>query len=604
MASAPTASVPSAAFPADRPRASSEAETYAKRIALLYKNLLTGVSFGTVTLVLMLVPMVLAGPLNPVIRTWAIANALWLVVGFSMCIFYRRAVRLGTVEPRFWAWLATGGGGVAGLLWGGLAPLVMRPELQLQHFETYVVTGLCLLSVGAALGYAVYLPAMVAFSIGILVPVAVSFLVQGDATHYVMGIFAVQCCAALIAFGVEFSRALRRDFELTARVSALAQDLEAEKQQVIAASTAKSRFLAATSHDLRQPVHAISLYVGALTRFVKDEEGLRILQRLQGSVRALDGLFEALQDISKIDAGVVPVQRRAFPVRQLFEAMDMQFRAAAELKGLALDIEPGNLVIESDRAQLERILANLVSNAIRYTRDGGVRLRAAEDGEFAILSVRDTGVGIAPEDRDAIFEEFVQLGNPERDRNKGLGLGLAIVRRLADLLGHAVALDSTPGRGSEFTVRVPRVRADAAFEPAEPHTQSPTADTGRLPGSFVLVIDDERDVLDAMTIVLEQAGAYVLTAGSGAEAVEKIAREDRLPDVVVSDLRLRGGETGILAVSRVRQAIGEPVPALLVTGDTAPERVAEAAASGLVLLHKPLRPDRLTAALSRALSGT
>jgi len=600
MTSASTASVPSAVLPPDRPRASSEAETYAKRIALLYKNLLTGVSFGTVTLVLMLVPMVLAGPLHSVIRTWAIANGLWLVVGFSMCFLYRRAVHLGAVEPRFWAWLATGGGGVAGLLWGALAPLVMRPELQ--HFETYVVTGLCLLSVGAALGYAVYLPAMVAFSIGILVPVALSFVVQGDATHYVMGIFAVQCCAALIAFGVEFSRALRRDFELTARVSALAQDLEAEKQQVIAASAAKSRFLAATSHDLRQPVHAISLYVGALNRFVKDEEGVRILQRLQGSVRALDGLFEALQDISKIDAGVVPVQRRAIAVRQLFDAMDMHFRAAAELKGLTLDIEPTPIVIESDRAQLERILANLVSNAIRYTREGSVRLRAVADGEFAVLTVHDTGLGIAPEDREAIFEEFVQLGNPERDRNKGLGLGLAIVRRLADLLGHPVALDSEPGRGSRFSVRVPRVRADAAFEPHEPDAERTAPDAGRLPGSFVLVIDDERDVLDAMTIVLEQAGAYVLTAGSGAEAVEKISHEDRLPDVVVSDLRLRGGETGILAVSRVRQAIGEPVPALLVTGDTAPERVAEAAASGLTLLHKPLRPERLTAALAQALA--
>jgi CheY-like chemotaxis protein/anti-sigma regulatory factor (Ser/Thr protein kinase) len=298
------------------------------------------------------------------------------------------------------------------------------------------------------------------------------------------------------------------------------------------------------------------------------------------------------------------VQRRAIPVRQLFEAMDVQFRAAAELKGLTLDIDPTPVVIESDRAQLERILANFVSNAIRYTREGSVRLRAVEDGEFAVLSVRDTGAGIAPEDREAIFEEFVQLGNPERDRNKGLGLGLAIVRRLADLLGHSVALDSAPGRGSEFAVRVPRVRVDAAFEAAEPQTQPPTADAGQLPGSFVLVIDDERDVLDAMTIVLEQAGAYVLTAGSGAEAVEKISREDRLPDVVVSDLRLRGGETGILAVSRVREAIGEPVPALLVTGDTAPERVAEAAASGLVLLHKPLRPERLTAALSLALAST
>lgn len=601
MTSTPLASVAPVAAP-DWPRVSSEAETFARRIALLYKNLLTGVSFGTLTLVIMLVPMVLAGPLHPVIRTWAFASAFWLAVGFSMCFLYRRSARLGSVEPRFWAWLATAGGGIAGLLWGALAPLVMQPGLE--HFETYVVTGLCLLSVGAALGYAVYLPAMVAFSIGILVPVALSFAWQGDATHVVMAIFAVQCCAALIAFGVEFSRALRRDFELTARVSALARDLEVEKQQVMAASAAKSRFLAATSHDLRQPVHAIGLYAGALTRFVGNDDGLRILQRLQGAVRALDGLFEALQDISRIDAGVVPVQRRAFPVRQLFEMMDLQFRAAAELKGLALDIESTDVVVESDRGQLERILANLVSNAIRYTREGRVRLCVARDGEFAVLRVEDTGVGIAPEDRETIFEEFVQLANPERDRNKGLGLGLAIVRRLADLLGHSLELESEPGRGSRFGIRVPRVRADAAFEPADDAQAAvPASVPGRLPGSFVLVIDDERDVLDAMTLVLEQSGAYVLTASSGAEAVEKIAREDRLPDIVVSDLRLRGGETGTLAVARVREAIGEPVPALLVTGDTAPERVAEAAASGLILLHKPLRPERLTAALSRALAG-
>jgi signal transduction histidine kinase len=312
------------------------------------------------------------------VQWWAIASALWLCVGFGLCWGYRRAVRLGNADARFWAYVASGGGAIAGVLWGSLGLVVMLPELQ--QFETYVVTGLCLLSVGAALGYAVYLPAMVCFSIGIIVPLSASFIAGGDSMHVVMAILSLQCCAALIAFGVEFNRALRNEFELTSRVSALARDLEAEKQQVLAASAAKSRFLAAASHDLRQPVHSISLYVGALGRFVSDGEGARIVHRLQGSVRALDGLFEGLQDISRIDAGVVPVQQRALALSMLYDAIDMQFRASAELKGLELVFEPTDAVVESDRMLLERILSNLVSNAIRYTFVGARPQQGAGSG--------------------------------------------------------------------------------------------------------------------------------------------------------------------------------------------------------------------------------
>lgn len=581
------------------PVATSAQEAFAKRIHLLYKNLLTGVSFGSLTLVMMLVPMFRQGPLHPLVQWWAIASALWLCVGFGLCWGYRRRVRQGNADARFWAYIASAGGAIAGLLWGSLGLVVMRPELQ--QFETYVVTGLCLLSVGAALGYAVYLPAMVGFSIGIIVPLSASFIAVGDSMHVVMAILSLQCCAALIAFGVEFNRALRNEFELTSRVSALARDLEAEKQQVLAASAAKSRFLAAASHDLRQPVHSISLYVGALGRFVSEGEGARTVNRLQGSVRALDGLFEGLQDISRIDAGVVPVQQRAFALSMLFDAIDMQFRAGAELKGLKLVFEPSDAVVESDRMLLERILSNLVSNAIRYTPAGRVTVRAVRERESVVVQVEDTGIGIAEEHRELIFEEFVQIGNPERDRSKGLGLGLAIVRRLAEILRHPLTLESVPGRGSVFSLRLPAVSLGAAFvDPAAAPVQA-TEPPSFLPGSFVLVIDDEKDVLDATAIVLEQAGAHVLKAVSGDDAVDRIGQEDRMPDIVMSDLRLRGGESGIAAVARVREAIGEPIPALLVTGDTAPERVAEATASGFTLLHKPLRPEALVAALARGL---
>ncbi len=584
------------------PVAASAQEAFAKRIHLLYKNLLTGVSFGSLTLVMMLVPMFRHGPLHPLVQWWAIASALWLCVGFGLCWGYRRLARRGDADARVWAYLASGGGAIAGLLWGSLGLIVMRPELQ--QFETYVVTGLCLLSVGAALGYAVYLPAMVSFSIGIIVPLAASFIAGGDSMHIVMAILSLQCCAALIAFGVEFNRALRNEFELTSKVSALARDLEAEKQQVLAASAAKSRFLAAASHDLRQPVHSISLYVGALGRFVSEGEGSRIVHRLHGAVRALDGLFEGLQDISRIDAGVVPVQQRAFALSMLFDAIDMQFRASAELKGLKLVFEPTDVVVESDRMLLERILSNLVSNAIRYTFVGGVTVRAVRERDTVEVRVEDSGIGIADEHRELIFEEFVQIGNAERDRSKGLGLGLAIVRRLSEILRHPLSLESAPGRGSVFSLHLPAVSLGASFvAPADAPVET-TEPPGALPGSFVLVIDDEKDVLDATAIVLEQAGAHVLKATSGDDAIDKIGQEDRMPDIVMSDLRLRAGESGIAAVVRVREAIGERIPALLVTGDTAPERVAEAAASGLTLLHKPLRPEAMVAALAKGLEAT
>lgn len=568
-----------------------------KRIPMLYKNLLMGVSFGTLAAVTILAPMTLQGPLPDVVAMWAVATFGWLAVGFALYGAYRHANREGTASTRLWALLSTAGGGIAGLVWGSLGFCVLVPEVR--PFEPLIVTALCLLSLGAALGYAVYLPAMIAFSVGVVLPLGGSFLVQGDAAHIAMAILALQFTAALIAFGVEFNRALVKEFELNARVSQLARDLDREKAQVVAASEAKSRFLASASHDLRQPVHSINLYVGALARFVAGNEGRQVLTRLDGSVRALDGLFDSIQDISKMDAGAVTVTREAFRLDALFDALDYQMRAAAEVKGLALVFEPTDAVVSSDRVLLSRMLANLISNAIRYTPSGTVTIRARSQGRSVAIAVEDTGIGIPEDKREAVFEEFVQLGNPERDRSKGLGLGLAIVRKLGGLLGHAVACESQVGKGSVFTVTVPAVDTALVVTPALQTEASGTLHS--LAGAFVLVVDDETDILLATEIILQQAGCHVLTATSGDDAIDKLAREDRMPDVVVSDLRLRNHESGIDVVRRVSAFVDDRLPAILVTGDTAPERIAEAAASGLPLLHKPVRPAELLRALSRAI---
>ncbi len=373
------------------------------------------------------------------------------------------------------------------------------------------------------------------------------------------------------------------------------EQMRHSKEQAESANRAKSSFLAAASHDLRQPIHALGLYVAALADEHPAGSESEVVDRMKTSLATIGSMFDALLDVSRMDAGAIVKHPRPFAIAPLLHQLAAACASRAADKGLRFSVRiasalPGLHAI-SDPLLVERIVFNLLDNAIKYTRTGGVllscRLRGGASGHWRI-EVWDTGPGIGPGDRERVFEEFYQVGNPERDRREGLGLGLSIVHRLTELLGHPVRLDTTVGRGSRFGIDVPTT------------TESITA--GPLAGAFdervaalhVAVIDDDPDVLESTRYLLERWGCRV---HPGADANDVLAHAAGVPgatlQAIVADYRLRGELTGIEAVRALRAAFGTAVPALIVSGESSPERLAQIRASGFECIGKPVSAAQL-----------
>ncbi|MEW5729891.1 MAG: ATP-binding protein [Pseudomonadota bacterium] len=370
-------------------------------------------------------------------------------------------------------------------------------------------------------------------------------------------------------------------------------EAEAARREAEIANRSKSGFLAAASHDLRQPLQSMLLLTGVLETEIKTGRGRDVLVHLQRGMDALKVLLDGLLDVSRLDAGVVTPQMRDFRLADLFEEVASTFQAVAEGKGLEWRMRPRDLVLHGDQALLARILRNLVENAVRYTPGGHVALSCREDGQMAEIAVEDTGIGIPADHLDRIWDEFHQVGNSERDRSQGTGLGLAIVRRLATLMELEVRVESWPGAGSRFTVRVPL--GEAAPE------ERPEAAIAGAEGRLALVVDDDAMILLGLQAILREWGYQVLIAGSGEQAVERVAEAGRAPDVVVSDYRLRDGEVGTQAIDRVRAMAGHPIPGILLTGEGGTEAETAATGLGLGFIHKPVTPRQLAAAMARCL---
>lgn len=368
--------------------------------------------------------------------------------------------------------------------------------------------------------------------------------------------------------------------------------LEAER-----ANTAKSKFLAAASHDLRQPIHAQGLFLDVLSHTELSEYQRELLSCARAASKASGEMLNTLLDFSRIEAGVVKPHMQPFSLQPLFNKIEGEFAPQADAKGLVYRSRETHLAVHSDPILVELILRNLVSNAIRYCERGGVLVACRQRGLDAVLEVWDTGIGIEASHQKEVFREFHQLGNPERDSRKGLGLGLAISDGLARTLGHRLSLASTPGRGSVFRLELP-------VAPAIVHAKGSAAanrTTEKL-NARILVIDDDETVRAAMLHLLRDWGCECEIAETIEEAL-KLAYA-HAPDVVISDYRLRGQRTGAEAIAALRALLGDSLPALLITGDTAPDRLREAQASGIPLLHKPVSPGQLHSGLLQVVHGT
>jgi signal transduction histidine kinase/CheY-like chemotaxis protein len=405
------------------------------------------------------------------------------------------------------------------------------------------------------------------------------------------GVLTALC--GMIGFGIRNVRRERRAeaAALEAKDHALRAKAEAER-----ANLAKSKFLAAASHDLRQPVQSLVLLLASVEQHARERPALaKSVAMMERALGALNRLLSSLLDVSRLDAGVVTPTLDNVAVGDLLDKLGGEYRLRAEQKGLRLRTVAAQAWVRSDAVLLERVLRNLIENALQYTSEGGILLGCRRRGGKVLLQVFDSGAGIPEDQQETVFEEFFQMHNPGRDQAKGLGLGLAIVKRIARLLGATVEVRSAPGHGSCFTVTLEEVAAPQGRALPAAHPAVPV-------GGSILIIEDDGIVRIGLQMMAETWGHRAVAVASGEEAVDLVTGRRFDPEAVVADYRLGEGMTGVEAVLAIRRALGRAVPAVMVTGDTAPERIQEVHASGIGILHKPYGAEELRRRLSDLLA--
>ncbi len=557
------------------------------------RQLLAGVGSTVlpVFLVTMLIVWALSNDSNALyLRVWGVAV---VVSNLNWFLYARRQRARGVTDSRaaqvVWTLMAINL--VGGSLWGSLVWIGFDAANLASSILVFSV--LAGMAAGAVSTQGPVLRLYLAFLVPEMTIAIAKLWFTGDPAFWSLGVAIALYAFVMLGQAGNFARAVRSSIDLRFENRELLEKLrretelaDAARREAEQANAAKSKFLAAASHDLRQPIHAQGLFLEVLSRSALNPQQRELLASASAASDASAEMLNTLLDFSRIEAGVIEPQVQAFRVQPLLNKIEREFVRQADAKGLTYRSRESALVVRSDPALIELILRNLVSNAIRYTEHGGLLVTCRQRGNQAVLEVWDTGIGIETLQQREVFREFHQLGNPERDRSKGLGLGLAIVDGLAQTLGHQLTLESTPRRGSVFRLALPITTAAL-----------PVAQLAVEPGKAqkldvrVLVVDDEVAVRAGMLHLLRDWGCDCEAAETIEEALA-LARIRR-PDLIISDYRLRGQRTGIEAIVALRALLGDALPALLITGDTAPDRLREALASGIPLLHKPVSPSQL-----------
>jgi len=515
-----------------------------------------------------------------------------------------RRYRAASPQPEkceHWGRAWTVGSTIAGALWGAAGLLWFAPG-DIGHQALLIV---CLFGVimGGINLTSVYKPTMYGFALPALTPLIVRVALEGDTLHTFIAAVLSVVLGFILRFGHNLNdlmaQSLAMRYENIDLISELqAQTLSADRARATAeaANRGKTQFLAAASHDLRQPLHAMGLFAAALSARAQDAQVLQLVSSINVSVEALERLFSALMDISKLDAGAIAPRRTAFPLGPLFERLQREFAPLASTKGLRLTFVPTRAWVESDPVLLERILANLASNAVRYTDRGGVVVGARRRGDRLTLEAWDSGIGIPAAEKERVFEEFYQIAGRAPQGGKGMGLGLAIIRRLAALLDHPVRVSSEPGKGSRFSIDVPRAAPNVASNVAAGTSATPAMP---LAGMRVAIVDDEEIVLRGMHALLDAWGATVIGATSCEAMLAALGEAQVYPDLIIADYRIAHDECGTAVVARLRHELGMPIPALLISGDSSATTLDTLRRSELDFLLKPVLPGELKAQLSR-----
>lgn len=567
-----------------------------QRIALLYGNSL---AVSATALLIAALLAVIAWPHAAAERVFTWCGTVLIVQGAVQWLAHSfHKDPQAASRPDLWGRRLTVVAVASGIVWGAAVFVLVEPGDTL----TLSLISACLAARATVsiLTHSYHPPALYAFVVPIFGLLTVRFALGDDHGNFAMALMWLAVLAYVLLFVNHQARVVAAQILLRCeneqlvvelkRQNALAEDARRRAEE---ASRSKSRFFAAANHDLRQPLHSLGLFATALRSGSVDESGRQMIDQILQCTESLEQLFDNLLDISRLDAGQIEVKPETVPSNAVLNRLRSTFVDPAKNKGLTISVRGSRVTLNTDSTLLFRVLSNFVSNAIRYTDNGGIVVGVRRRGNVAHIEVWDTGVGISPEQHDRIFEEFYQLANPERDRKQGLGLGLATVKRIAQLLEHPIRVRSTPGKGSRFTIEVPiadpaRIQSIAAtIEQKVPNL---------LGNKLIVVIDDEATVRLGMQSLLESWGCKCVTAMDAAEALQGI--NGRAPDFIIADLRLRGSDTGIEAIRTLRSTLGDGIPAVLISGDTAAEQLRRVSAAGLTMMHKPLKAVRLRALLN------
>lgn len=561
----------------------------AEQVKLVMSEESRGLMFSPIIAVLLyffLLERVDALPLT----IWTI---LTLLISLSCASFQVYLLKKDAFDLKFRFYFLIVCNALVGLLWGSLAWISIS---EASIFNTIVVVSVLVsLLVGLMNTLSpVFVVYVITASIIGVMSIA-KLLLLNNSEFRDIGLFGLVATGTFILMARNMSIHTKKTIFLQLDNQDLIEKLEIETNKVRAAqevaemeSQAKTKFLAAASHDIRQPIHALGLFLDVFSRSGLSDYQQKVLHNANSAFDACVEMLNTLLDFSKVDAGIVDVQVRPFHLQPLLNKLENEMAPLAENKNIYYRSKETSAIVVSDPNILELILRNLLSNAIRYTESGGVLIACRQRGAHTSLEIWDTGVGIDSAHHENIFKEFYQLGNTERDRRKGLGLGLAIVRGYSNMLQHKLAFTSVLGRGSVFKLTLLN-SIEAPFEniPSPAAVQQPDLNIG------VLIIDDDEGVRTGMVALFQSWGCQCSAAESIESAVALALNTE--PLIIISDYRLRNLETGAQAITAVRHACDKDIPALLITGDTAKDRLIEATNSGIPLLNKPVSPSMLHA---------
>lgn len=542
----------------------------------------------------------------------------WMVLAFSVQLFElwqwwrHRAEAEDIHQCRRWDRRFRRNTVLGASVWG-LAWLLMYVPGDLAYQILIICVAMGFASGGVTIN-PVHRPSMFLYLVFLLVPLVVRLALENDKQHWFLAlmlvVFIMFMLNAAMRLMYTFELSLRQRFEKEGLLRELRQretDIAEALERAESASRAKSKFLATASHDLRQPLQALRLFTEALQETAKDKESLRLSGQIGKSVDALVDMFDDLLDVSRLDAGIVEPRWQHFTLAPLMDRLYGDFAPIAQNKGLRYEMPNTaelcgstscETVVYSDPFLLERMLRNLISNAIRYTDSGSVVVRCSCASDRVKIEVVDSGIGINPESLPHIFDEYYQVGNQHRDRRKGLGLGLTIVRRIDELLSCGLKVSSESGAGSSFSFSIPKGDATQLAQPfVISHSEY------ELSGRVVALVEDDPDIRESTVELMRQWGCKVFTSESADEVMRELDVAEQRPDVLVCDYRLPQGMTAIDVIHRMRELWGAELPAVVLTGDTASDTLHEIHGSGAMLLHKPIAPIRLRAMMYFVLTG-